>query len=331
MFPTMKNTVTRVSQLILLMTFVCTGFAQTQYSNIYTTDFNSPGTGPAAYPGGSYTAGSLYFTTGTYQDGWYANPVDTNASIFYSQFAGITTIAATNTQVLFIGGQNITDQPPIAVNNYATRYYNTSSNSIHFDSTFYLDPGTGTKDTFGWTLFNTAGKQLMSINLNPIDTAGVITYSLGATSFANDSDLSNQSLNLNNGQPLAALNATNWYHLGFDIMNIGVSSSQTISVFNMTGATPTLQGTTSILYADFTPSDVNDGNTNIASIATTYTLTDTTTNGSGQYTGYGSNTMYMSTFSASSITVVPEPKTWILFGLSGVVLTVVLRRRTSRG
>ena len=269
-----------------------------------------------------------------YQGYWYSSP-DLLPGQYYPPYAGVVPLSGGGGNALFLGGANVTgtDGSPLnpsnnvwanlSLNNAFGSSY--SSNGIYFNSTFQVNPGTSTNlDTFGWTLFNSLGNQLMSINLNPI--SGGSQYTLGATSFAADSDLSNQTLLKIDNSPIEPIVATNWYHLGFEVNGIG-TASQSVSVYTYSAnghqGTPYLIGTTMIPGTDFSDPAFDGigvatpyGGTNIAILSATWTISPT---------GYGDNTMYMQQFGVASM--VPEPKTWALLGISGLIMVVALRRR----
>ncbi len=231
---------------------------------------------------------------------------------------------------------------PQSVTTYmANTLTGTGINMIHFDSTFYMYTSAananGNFDTMGWTLLNTAGNALMSINLTTSD--GASTWNLSASSYGNNA-VTNQVLKKSNGTALAGISDNQIVHLGFNIYGVG-TTNETITVLNYTNISGTnlfttgvgnytVLGTNSIIGDDFTGIA---GGTNIASFGTFWTLNDTNsqlyTNAGVVTTGY-SDYAQQSLLMSTLVITVPEPKTWILFGLSGVMLAVVLRRRTSR-
>ena len=157
----------------------------------------------------------------------------------------------------------------------------------------------------------------MSIDLNY--TSGT-SYTLGVTSYANDSTFVSQALLGTNGSALSPLSTSTQYTLAFNIYNIG-NANQSVSAFSYNAGTnnpPLFLGNTSIAGTDFSPSDIQNGDTNIASFAAYWYTANTNT--------YGNNYLAMSNVSVSSV---PEPQTWILFGLSGLIVVVAFRRRVS--
>jgi hypothetical protein len=289
---------------------------------------------PVNYYTDFYTNNSGYQYTGNQtivgQDGWYTSSTDLGPGVV----ANLNYLGQANSFTLG-GSYYSTYSPdqntyPTGVYTYLSRDFALNTNSMHFDTTFFVYPGTNSaKDTFGWTAVNAQGYQLMSVDLNPVVTNGATTYSLGVTSFANDSSLNSQALTGTNGVQLPALLANSWYHLGFNINNIG-TAEQSVSVYNYyTNGFVSLVGSTSIAGYDFSNSQYNNGNTNIAALAATWELKDTTsttgTNGQTIYPNYGDNTLVMNTLAVSTV---PETKTTSLLILSGVfIATVILRKR----
>ena len=216
----------------------------------------------------------------------------------------------------------------------------TGTNMIHFDTTFWIYANAannlGNYDALGWTLFNSAGNALISINLNTADAGS--TFDLSASSYGN-SGVTNQVLNKNNGTAIAGIANNQIVHLGFNIYGVG-TTNETITVLNYTNISGTnlfttgvgnytVVGTNSIIGDDFTGIA---GGTNIASFGTFWTLNDTNSQlytNSGVvttgYSDYADNSLLMSTL----VVTVPEPKTWIHFGLSGLALVVYLRKRNA--
>ena len=215
---------------------------------------------------------------------------------------------------LSIGGYYLSGagETPSDIYTYAEQGINVQSNSVHFDSTFQINPGTTTQDNFGWTLFNTVGQQLVSIDLNASASG---QYTLGVTSFANDSSFNSLSFNLN-GNPLTPLDGNTSYHLGFNVYNIG-STEARVDAFSYNSGNnfpPTYVGQALIDGTDW--SNVNG--TEIGILGATWVLNGETVS------DYGNNFMAMNTL---AVTTIPEPKTWVLFGLAGLVLVVAVRRR----
>lgn len=298
-------------------------------SNIYYTDF--------------YTNNSNYLYTADApivgQDGWYTTSVN-NPGPGAVRYLNYNAGTGYQPDSFVLGGNTFGSVIPSNQNTYPTsqetsilRQVPVNYNSVYFDTTFFISPGSGAKDSFGWTLLNQNGYYLMQINLKATTTTnGSVVYNIGATSFANDSNLEFQPLK-KNGVPLAPINPNEWFHLGFDIYDIG-TANQSIGLwsYNLSGgdtATPTLISRTSIAGYDFSSSDYNDGNTNVGAIGMTWFLSDsstqTGTNGNTIYTGYGNNTMVVQTLGVA----VPEPQTWVLFGLSGLIVVVAIRRRAN--
>lgn len=223
---------------------------------------------------------------------------------------------------------------PLAKKNYLTYNLGETTKSIHFDSTFYFIQGLNSKpqDSFGWTLFNTAGNALMSINYTPTSATGtnIQSYSITASTYGSDG-IANQTLYKTGGSAFSPITNNVNVHLGFDITGIG-TANQSISVYNYTntfgvGGTGTLLGTTAIQGTNYS-SIGGDGITDLAlswTLANDSTRSYTNTDGSTYlaYNNYGFNSI-----SVANLTVaIPEPKTWALVGISGLIMVVALRRK----
>lgn len=300
-------------------------------TNIYYTDFYTNNSG------GSYTSDAPIVG----QDGWYTTSVNNpgpgavrllNANAGTGPQPNSFVLGGTPYASVIEGNQNTypTSQETTILRNVPVNF-----NSIYFDTTFSIVPGSGASDSFGWTVVNSEGYYLMQINLKVTNAPnGSIIYNIGATSFANDSNLEFQPLK-KNGTPVAPLNASEWYRIGFDIYDIG-TANQSIGLwtYNLSGTettTPTLVSRTAISGTDFSDDGqgYNNGNTNVGRIGMTWFLSDssnqTGTNGNTIYTGFGNNTMIVQTLGVA----VPEPQTWVLFGLSGLIVVVAIRRRAN--
>lgn len=246
------------------------------------------------------------------QGNWYN--VSASPDVSYSSFI-VGTGGGSN--YLSLGGyySSIVRETPTSAYTYAQQGINVQDNSVGFNSVFQINPGTTTRDSFGWTLFNTAGQQLVSVDLNP---AGTTQYTLGVTSFANDSSFSSLSF-YNNGQALIPLDGNTSYRLGFNVYNIG-STEARVDAFSYNSGNsfpPTYLGQAIIEGVDWT----NVAGTEIGIIGATWALTDYENLGN-----YGDNFIAMNTLSVNSI---PEPQTWVLFGISGLILVVAVRRRAT--
>ena len=260
----------------------------------------------------------------TNQNGWYVNPVsaDTNSVLaaVISSNGG-----PTNKSYLDVGGSFLkaANSAPAANLIFAQKDTLLNTNSVRFQTAFYINPSSiGSSDTFGWTILNTAGNSLISIDLN---YASGTNYTLGVTSYANNTPTNangpvSQTLNATNGSPLSPINSSVQYNFAFNIYNIG-TTNQSVSAFSYNSGTngpPLFLGSTSIAGTDFSTSSFNNGDTNVASFAAYWSTANTNT--------FGNNYLAMANV---TVATVPEPKTWILFGLSGLVLVVVLRRRAA--
>jgi hypothetical protein len=126
--------------------------------------------------------------------------------------------------------------------------------------------------------------------------------------------------------------------LGFDIFNLGETNS-TIQILRYNGDTSSTNTTTwntnytilgnNIIAGGTNSANIAGGNS-ISQLAATWTLASTdhqlyTNDGiiTTGYNNYADNTLLMSTLLIS----VPEPKTWALMGISGLIMVVALRRK----
>jgi PEP-CTERM motif len=223
---------------------------------------------------------------------------------------------------------------------YIARSAVTPFNQIHFDTTFLIyaaSPNSnGQWDTLGWSLLNSAGRSLMSINLDTADDGA--TWNLSATPYGSNNK---QALFKSNGTPIAGFNNNSYARIGFNIFNLGETNS-TIQVLKYNGST----SSTNYNYGWSTNytilgNNIIDGGTNSANIAggnsisqlaATWTLASSDnqlyTNDGVVTTGfnnYADNSLVMSTLLIS----VPEPQTWVLLGLSGLIVVVAIRRRAN--
>lgn len=278
---------------------LATASASTVY---YSTDF----TGVNYQPNNSLPADNSL----TVQDNWY------NPAAASSAFSTAIVSNGVGTNALYVGGWALSNSiAPSSPYTYAIQGINVQSNSVHFDSTFQLNPGSGLKDNFGWTLFNTNGDQLLSIDLNAISTN---QFGLGLTSYGAGASGNSEAF-LNGGSALSNLEVNNSYRLGFNIYNIG-SGSQRVDVLSYNSGpsgAPTYLGQ-AVITGTYS-------NTTIGSLGATWELTDLNTE-EGSYTGFGDNFMAMNTLTVSAV---PEPQTWVLFGIAGLILVVAIRRRVT--
>ena len=316
----------------------------------YTYTTNGNGMGPMVYATNRSGVPTQWATGASGQDGWVSSAQGGNSaygpganvyvgsySIPYFQSFGGDTYYSTDID-------NIQTYPQSATNYLTQSYAGTGTNSIHFDTTFsvYGDPLNpnlnGNYDTLGWTLLNSSGKALIGINLNT-GTDPTAGWTLTTTSYANDG-VANQAFRINNGNILSPINNGQTAHLGFNIVGIG-TSQQEIQILNY-GTDYSPGGTNySILGTDLI-SGYNfsgiAGGTNVSSLAATWILNDadtvstqTGTNADGStftynaYSDYAFNSLQMNNLTVS----VPEPKTWVLFGISALIMVVALRRKTS--
>jgi hypothetical protein len=173
----------------------------------------------------------------------------------------------------------------------------------------------------------------MSINLNTYDDGS--SWQLSATPFGSTN---NQVLKKFNGTALDSIAVNQVVHFGFNIYNLGTEQS-TIEVLNYsnikgtnvpTPVSGTLLGR-NVIQGGENSANILGGN-QISSLAATWTLASADnqvyTDVNGNYTGfnnYADNSLVMSTLLIS----VPEPQTWVLLGLSGLIVVVAIRRRAN--
>jgi hypothetical protein len=221
-------------------------------------------------------------------------------------------------------------------------YSATGNNAIHFDTTFWLYadvPNTNDQwDTLGWSILNSSRQSLLSINLDATDVTGT-AWKLSVTAAGSTNK---QLLNIPNAG-WTTISGNQISHLGFNIINIG-DTNESIQVLQYQNTISTnvpsistqgsyqVLGTTQIIGG----ADAANlsGGTLVSYLANTWTLADTNstelyTNTDGSvvsaYNNYAQNNMIMQSLLIS----VPEPKTWVLFGISALIMVVALRRKTS--
>jgi len=323
---------------------------------LYATDFkNSTNNNFYTGTGGSYTytsnanggtvvSGANYWATLTSgQDGWQNLGISQqgygpgvilqSSSISYRYNPYLNVLGG---DALFSTDINNPETYPQSQTTYlAQSSADTPYNQIHFDTTFWINAtapnSNGNWDTFGWSLLNSANQNLMSINLNAVD--GGANWQLSATPFGSTN---NQVLNKFNGTPLTSIAEGQIVHLGFNIYNLGTDQS-TIEILNYSKITGTnvptpVSGTLlgrNVIAGGANSADILGGN-QISSLAATWKLASSQnevySTPDGLITGYNNyadNSLVMSTL----LITVPEPKTWILLGISGLIMVVALRRR----
>jgi hypothetical protein len=209
---------------------------------------------------------------------------------------------------------------------------NTGINSVFINSTFDLytksyNPITGanaTQSALGFSIYNTTGYDLMDIMFTPVIAANnTVSYTMGVVSYGNDNTtLATQNLtNTFSGNQITML-ANNFVNMGVAVTGIGTANQSIATYTYQTGST-NYYGTTQILYNNFSSSAYNDGNTNVGAIGMSWYITDGSTNSAGNLTNFGANTMVVQNITAA----IPEPKTWVLFGISALIMVVAIRRR----
>jgi hypothetical protein len=229
---------------------------------------------------------------------------------------------------------------PQSQTTYIARSAVTPFNQVHFDTTFMIyanEPNiNGQWDTLGWSLLNSAGHSLMSINLDTADDGA--TWNLSATPYGSNNK---QALFKSNGTPIAGFNNNSYARIGFNIFNLGETNS-TIQVLQYNGGTSSTNYNygwstnymilgNNIINGGTNSANIAGGN-KISQLAATWTLASSDhqlyTNEGVVTTGfnnYADNSLVMSTLLIS----VPEPQTWVLLGLSGLIVVVAIRRRAN--
>ena len=323
---------------------------------LYATDFNTTtynnfwgGTGGSyTYTsnanGGTVVDGSNFWGTLTSgQDGWQTLGISQQG---YGPGVIIHSSAISyrnNPYLNVLGGDALfsTDiNNPITYPQSQTTYLaqsrsDTPYNQIHFESTFWINAtapnSDGQWDTLGWSLLNSANQNLMSINLNTID--GGASWQLSATPFGSTNK---QVLNKFNGSALDSIAEGQIVHLGFNIYNLGTDQS-TIEILNYSNVKGTniptpVSGTLlgrNIIQGGANSADILGGN-QISSLAATWTLASSDnqvyTNSDGIFTGYN-NYADQSLVMSTLLITVPEPRAWVLMGISGLILVVAFRRK----
>jgi hypothetical protein len=219
-------------------------------------------------------------------------------------------------------------------------YSATGNNAIHFNTTFRLYADTPNSndqwDTLGWSILNSSRQSLLSINLDATDSTGA-SWQLSLTTAGSTNK---QLLNIPSAG-WTTLDANSITHLGFNVINIGETNAS-IQVLQYRNTTSTnvpsitaqgdfqVLGTTQIIGGADASS--LSGGTLVGYLANTWTLADkdstelyTNTEGSivSAYNNYAQNNMIMH----SLVIAVPEPKTWALMAISGLIMVVALRRK----
>lgn len=323
---------------------------------LYATDFkNSTNKSFWGGSGGSYTYTSnanggtvatdttFWATLTSGQDGWqtlginqqgYGPGVIINSSSRNDKFN--PTISVLGGDAMFSTYVGNPGTYPQSQTTYLSQSHaDTPYNQIHFDTTFWINAtapnSNGAWDTIGWSLLNSANQNLMSINLNTFDDG--FNWQLSATPYGSTNS---QVLKKFNGTSLDSIAANQIVHLGFNIYNLGTTQS-TIEVLNYANITGTnvptpVSGTLlgrNVIAGGENSADILGGN-QISSLAATWTLASSSnqvyTDVNGNFTGYNNyadQSLVMSTLLIS----VPEPKTWALMSISGLIMVLALRRK----
>ncbi|MCE9588730.1 MAG: PEP-CTERM sorting domain-containing protein [Verrucomicrobia bacterium] len=313
----------------------------TTTNNLYSVDFNTMDAGPII--------SGTTITNST--NGWVMNvpdvspyntvpgPAAINAYPVISQYYG---------NVLNLGGLDGYSVKTNTANTLPHNQFNYIAHPFTFDQTGgkiitgvqlqsqfaispssnqYADSTSSRMDNFGFTLQDTNGNSPISFDLNAYNNS---TLSMGYT--VSGANSGNGSYTIGTGNQASDFYANTipeneilfWNYSDINTLQLTFSGLNTDTV-SMDVTINGIQLFSSALNADFHGIDL----TSIASAAPTWILYDGTSDpDTGVYTGYGNNQMAMLNYSVNQLSV-PEPQTWILFGLSGLIMVVAIRRRAN--
>ena len=291
------------------------------YTNVvYSTDFSSTNYTDSASAAGQdnwYTTSGNYPGPGSIQPlNWTVNGITTANSFVLggsAAYGGVT--------------PSVPSTMPDTMVTTLLHAANTGTDSVFINSTFdlYTQSGAGkTQSAFGFSIYNTTGLDLIDIMFTPVIALNnTVSYNMGVVSHGNDNTtLATQNLtNTFTGNQIVML-ANNFVDLGVAVTGIG-NANQSIGIYSYQPGSTNYYGTTQIKYNDFSSSAYNDGHTNVGAIGMSWYITDGSTNSAGNLTNFGVNTMIVQNVTAS----IPEPKTWVLFGISALIMVVAIRRR----
>ena len=292
-------------------------------SIVYSTDFTSD-TSSASVAG---------------QDGWYTTSGNYPGPGSIQPLNFTTDVNGTTANWFVLGGSvaygGVTPTYPSTMPDTQTTTLlheaKTGTDSVFINSTFdlytvgYSANGPGkTQSALGFSIYNTTGYNLMDIKFTPVIAANnSVSYTMGVVSYGNDNvNLDTQILTNTFTGSQIKLSGNTFYDIGVAVTGIG-TANQSIGVYSYTPNSTQYLGTTQIMYNDFSSSAYNDGNTNVGAIGMSWHITDGSTNSAGNLTNFGVNTMLVQNITAS----IPEPKTWVLFGISALIMVVAIRRR----
>jgi hypothetical protein len=178
------------------------------------------------------------------------------------------------------------------------------------------------QDSFGFTLLNTSGQQLVSFDLNPYSPAAL---ELGYSTYG---VLGNNSYTIGSGSQQAAYQANTFTSLkvgynglnNYDVKFTGIGTSTWTLSLSINGIS---------LYSGAINGDFSQVSQDISAAAFTWFLYDGTTQTANGVTfdpNYGDNQMVVQNYKLSQLAV-PEPKTWLLLAISGLIMVVAIRRK----
>jgi hypothetical protein len=284
---------------------------------------------------------SLYSADfGTYQDGvlnnqngWISAASTPPGPGYISSYSGFAS------NVLSYGGYNgygvVASDPttlPQSQYNYAYHPFSLDTSSgktvtaLDIQSTFSVTSSTTNhpnQDSFGFTLLNTSGQQLVSFDLNPYSTNAL---ELGYSTYG---ALGNNSYTIGSGSQQSAYNSNSFTSLkiGYNVLNnydvkfSGIGTSTWTLDLAINGIS---------LFSGAINGDFSQVSQDISAAALTWFLYDgktDTSNGVTYYSQYGDNQMVAENIRVSQLAAIPEPKTWLLLAFSGLILVVAIRRQ----
>ena len=278
---------------------------------VYTTNFGTAST--AASDGHQYVDNQLTLgqttTGGMGQNGWLTNdPENDNASAVNGNYIGGSNVVQVNgtyfgsTAFSAYLGTTSSGSTPVDPGAATTYLYKpvslaSASSTYSFNVDFaVLSPATtGTIDSFGFTLLNSAGTPLLSVNSGTTVTTQMVS---GVTTSKVDLGYevgSNKTLNTNgNGITLNAV-----YHL---TITVNVQANTFTATYSAGGSTAGIASNVSL--------SGQISSTSVTDTAATWTLSNTTQDANGAYTNAGNDSVIFDNYTLA----IPEPSTCAMLG-----------------